>query len=146
LFPKSALLADAVRFEVALQEKIPAHLTIEQARKFRAQFGTALADLQEVRLKEELAEQVVRRYISKRSDLRWVWEKLSPLERRAVMSLVKLDESAVDNGTPLCADEIAASWPQPEGEPARSCARAACLPFNWSYTPYRGWHKSCNIL
>jgi hypothetical protein len=117
LFPKSALLTDAVQFEVALQKKIPAYLTIEQARKFRAQFGTVLANLEEARSKEEFAERVVRRYISKRSDLRRVWEKLSPLERRAVIALVKLDESATDNGTPLCGDEVAANWPQPKGVP-----------------------------
>jgi hypothetical protein len=117
LFPMSALLADAVQFEIALQKKIPAYLTIDQARKFRAQFGTVLADLQEAQFKEESVQQVVRRYISKRSDLGRVWEKLSPLERRAVIALVKLDEGAADNGTPLCADEVAANWPQPYGVP-----------------------------
>jgi hypothetical protein len=117
LFPKSALLADAVQFEVALQWKIPAYLTIEQARELRAQFGTLLADLEEARSNEEFAERVVRRYISKRSDLRMVWEKLSALERRAVIALVKLDERAVDNGTPLCADEVAPNWPKTKRVP-----------------------------
>lgn len=114
-FRRAALLSNIRSLEMVLKVKIPAHITIDQAKKYEAKLAAKPKRLKVPLIATEYASESVHPFIVGDPALNAVWKNLEPQERRAVAALAALDEKASPPDLPLCPDALALQWPTPTG-------------------------------
>jgi hypothetical protein len=115
LFTRDVLLDDVLLLETLLHVKIPSHITMDQAERFERRAASQPAHLSAH--SEDYTKRFVRPCLDANPDLRMLWRELPSLEKRAITALAALDKRANKEGSTLCTDEVALSWPAPLAGP-----------------------------
>jgi hypothetical protein len=114
-FPREALLPGATLIERALGVRIPRYITISDADRLKGKTKAHPRLLCESAAAAYLKTDV-RPFIEVDDDLAALWHRLDSMSQRAVTALVKLDERAALDDSPLLPDDKSGSWPRP-GQP-----------------------------